>query len=143
MEQRKFQEALSAYDCASVYFKNDILTFARGICNYELKNYVDAISLYESIKSSDSALIKTAIHNNLGLLYAKTNKFAAAEREFKIYESQKLDSGRAFRNWAAYYALRKDKKTAKEYLRKAVKAGYNDLSWLMNDESMAITLKMR
>lgn len=161
--QDKYQDAV---DCLSallfqkgrdLYFKNNykeaienlekvnyriLIPFAKdylGICYIGLKDYKTAIVYFQELLKLDTTN-KTNIHiyGNLGFAYAKNGQISEAKIYFEKYENQHLDSAIAYKNWAMYYALLKDKEKAIENLKKAIDNGYKNWSKISEDESFEI-----
>ncbi|MHA4810751.1 tetratricopeptide repeat protein [Flavitalea flava] len=107
-----------------------------ALCYYQLKKYTQAIRALKQVQVLDTLLEMKGTFNVLGMAYAKNNQLPEAEQAFKSFEGLHLSEGVAFRNWAAWFALKKDKDKALDNLDKAIANGYADLDWILTDDSL-------
>ena len=121
-------------DLAASY--NDIAITLSGLKKYDeaIIYLVKSINIFEKILPVTHSK-RGILYSNLGVLYAKNHQFIEAHEAFQKRQDFKSD-GRAFRNWAMYYALQNDKPRALENLQKAVSLGYKDLKWITTDDSL-------
>ena len=107
-----------------------------GRCYYNLKNYSLAISSYKKAAELFPRYKRLNYYNNIGLAFAKNKQFKEAKESFE--ENEKLDpsDNKIYRNWGVYYALKGEKVRALENFNKAIKMGYKDLEWFINDDSL-------
>ncbi|PHN08465.1 tetratricopeptide repeat protein [Flavilitoribacter nigricans] len=114
-----------------------------GLCHYYMKHYPEAIAAYEKDLELDPTGKENQFYNNIGMAYAHNGQLEKAREAFTEYEKHHPDEGHAYRNWAMYYALQKDREKALEHLQKAIDMGYNNLDWIKTDDSMDILRKKK
>ena len=70
------------------------------------------------------------------MAYSKNGQFDNAEHAFQECQMLFPDSGRTYRNWAMFYAVKGDKEKALANLQNAIELGYDDLEWITTDDSL-------
>ncbi len=106
-----------------------------GFCHYRLQQFDEATRYYQKALELNPEF-QQGINNNQGLVYVKQGKFKEAKELFSQYEQVDTTNGKAYRNWAVYYALQNKVDEALLNLQKAVHLGYGDLAFLLEDESL-------
>ena len=135
-EEKQLKSALANFDSILLYRMDERVYNYIGLCHYYLKDYDKAIIAYKKAVELNPELRTTYFYNNVGNAYVKNKDFKEAKASFEEYEKLYPKSGRVFRNWAMYHALKGDKEKALENLKKAIELGYTGLNWLNTDDSM-------
>ena len=138
---RNFVNSLNNFDSVLKYTYNVEAINYKGLCLYNLHKYSEAVQIYSELLFCDSSYIKMNINNNIGLAYVKNGQMAEAKEAFRKFQEQKTDLGRAYRNWAVYYALNDDREMAIMNLELAINNGYNDIEWITNEDSLKLIRK--
>ncbi|GJM31789.1 MAG: hypothetical protein DHS20C18_07900 [Saprospiraceae bacterium] len=113
-----------------------------GYCLYQNKDYKASIQFYEQNFSQDTSRLGRATYLNYsGLAYAKSGKFKKAKERFETLQKLTPDNSFVYRNWAVYYALKKDIDLALEQLEKAVDLGYNKKKWIEEEDGFEVIRK--
>ena len=106
-----------------------------GLCYYYQKDYSKAIKYYE--KSYQAGFEDEYIYlNNTGMAYAKMGQYDEAKAKFERLEELLPEEGLAYRDWAAYYALKGEPEKALDNLEKAIELGYDNWEWVETDDSL-------
>ncbi|MEM6263384.1 MAG: tetratricopeptide repeat protein [Bacteroidota bacterium] len=123
-----FQQALPLNpDSAGIYNR-------MGLCYYHRKDFSSAIQCYEKSREIDPK--KELIYlNNSGIAYAKLGKFKQAKTRLEKLQQLNPPNGLAHRNWAIYYALRRNTDAALTQLEKAVESGYHFRDRILAEEA--------
>lgn len=134
---KEYKQSLLNLDTLKSY-KNDFsLSWnLTGRCYYNLSDYSQSISAYNKELSLSPEIKKQHYYNNIGMSYVKNKQFPEAFNAFTEWEKLNPNEGRTYRNWAMYYALKKDKQKALANLHKAIDLGYKDLEFLKSDNSL-------
>ena len=88
------------------------------------KNYFDKASKYMDIPYLDK---------HIAYYHLKKKELKKAKEYLDKVTLQVPEDEWVLRNWACYYALKKDSKIAVEYLQSAFNNGYTDTDWLADD----------
>ena len=101
-----------------------------------MKEYEKSIESHKRTAQLYPDIKKIYYYHNIGTAYVKNKQFPEALNAFQEFEKLGVDNGRAYRNYAMYYALQNQPKKAIEMLQKAIELGYKDIEWLRTDDSM-------
>lgn len=134
--EKKYKEAIT--NLVNVNYPS-LVPYAKdylGGCYAALKDYSKAIMSFQEVLNLDTSnKVDIQIYSNIGTMYAKNGQLKEAKISFEKFESQKVDSGIANKNWALYYALKKDKEKSIAYLQKAIEYGYSNWERINTDDS--------
>lgn len=138
MKKKSFTIALENFLLALKFQSNDSTIFSQiGECYYYIKNYSKAIEYLK--KSNDLNKGNDNIINDLNyssLSYAKLGDFNKSKKQLIRLQKLAPNSGLVYRNWAVFYTLTNQPKKAIKNLNKALELGYDDINWLITDESL-------
>lgn len=109
------------------------LYYYKGVYDFENKDYSTALKGFleynKYIDDKDS-------WNYTVLCYIYLSDDSNARVTLYEYEEKFPNDSMLLRNWAIYYALKKDKEKALLHLEKAIELGYDDIEWLNTDDSL-------
>jgi tetratricopeptide (TPR) repeat protein len=108
-----------------------------GLCHYNLKDYSQALANYEKGYQLDKKNYRQPYLNNTGMAYAKAGNFPEAKSRFELLQSLIPNNGLPYRDWAVYYALSDEPQKALDNLEKAIQLGYDNLQWIISEDSFA------
>ena len=131
-----YQAALQDFELLNSKVDNSTIWNMTGICYYNLKNYSQAILAYNNVLKFSPEFKEYNYYNNIGTAHVKNKEFEKAKTAFEEYQKLFPKEGRTYRNWAMYYALKKEKDKAIASLEKAVNLGYKNIDWFKTDDSM-------
>ncbi|MCP5006773.1 MAG: tetratricopeptide repeat protein [Planctomycetes bacterium] len=135
-DKKEYKRALIDFETLNTYKTNSNAINLAGLCHYYLKDYQNAIENYQKAAELDHKVLTDNFYNNIGMAYAKNGQFDDAEHAFREYQKLFPDSGRAYRNWAMFYALKGDKEISISNLQKSIELGYDNLDWVTTDDGL-------
>jgi tetratricopeptide (TPR) repeat protein len=133
--KQQYTEAIRDLSAAHEIHPVPELLIMIGNCHYHLNKFKKAIEFYKEAYNIDSTSGYNYLKTHMGLAYAHDKQMKKAYTAFKQFEELHFDEGTAFRNWAVYYALNKNKEMTILNLEKAIEKGYNDRNWILTDTS--------
>ena len=127
-----------AIDCfeSLTTLNNGVVLDYLGLSYYFIDAFPEAIQAYTKSVEVMPELAVNNHYNNLGMAYAKNKQLDLAKECFEQYQKLFPDSGRSYRNWACYFALKGSKDEALSNLEKAIDLGFTDVVWLKKDRSI-------
>jgi len=133
-ERKEYRTALSDFNTVVAARDSSFVWNNIGQCYYQLKDYPKAVAAYKKAAMVNSETNNQLFYSNLGMAYAKNNQLADAQDAFRQYEKINPNFAMTHRNWGMYYSLKNDKVNALLNLQKAIKLGYVDLTFLVEDD---------
>lgn len=112
--------------------KNSHVAFQIGLCYYYLEEYQNAIRFFDK-SNTDDISIKAEYFNYVGLSYLKIGKVEKAQEYFETFKELNPLDGKAEKNFALYFSVKKNYRDAYIYFKKAMGLGFNDWGWIKTE----------